>query len=133
MMKKIAGILLSSLLGAVLCAFLSAATFILLAMIDGTRFEEAFLYGIIVGVVGLLLGAVIGLVIGVGDLGFAGGALVGFLAVAAVVAVYVLGFSRPGENAYFLRESGVLVLVLALPTILTGVLTVLLRRVMSRA
>lgn len=117
--------------GAVICAFLSAATFVVLTVSDGASLEEALLYGSIAFVVGALIGAVIGLAVGMGKLGMLGGAIAGALAVAAVAVVYVLVFSRPGQYGYFLSESRVIVVVLAAPAILTGILTALFTNKLS--
>ncbi len=131
-MKKPARILLSGLLGGAVCAVLSAAVFTLAAMSDGTSAGEALAYGAIVGFLAAFAGALIGLIIGAAGLGVPGGALVGFLTTAAVIAVYVLVFSQPGRALHFLRESVVILVVLALPTTLTGILAGLLNRALNQ-
>jgi hypothetical protein len=70
---------------------------------------------------------VLGAAIGLGDLGVIGGGIAGVLVTIAVVVFYVLAFGRSGQYGYFLRESGVIVVVLALPTTLTGLLTAWLK------
>jgi len=61
-----------------------------------------------------------------------GGALAGMAGTLAAVVFYVFVFGDPGRLGYFLRESGVVVLVLGLPAVLTGCLTALMVRKGSR-
>ena len=65
-------------------------------------------------------------------LGPLGGALAGVAATLAAVILYVFIFGNPDRLGYFLRESGVVVLVLGLPAMLTGSLTALIVRKGSR-
>jgi hypothetical protein len=132
-MRKAGKVLLSGLLGAVVCGALSAAAFSLVSILDGARAGEAVAYGVIVGLIAALAGAVIGLAVGIGNLGVLGGGIAGFLVTLGVVAIYVLSNGRPGRYVYFLRESGLIVLALALPTILAGVITALLRKALRRS
>ncbi len=92
------------------------------------KFGEALPYGLIVALSGGFAGALIGLVIGVSKWGVLGGGLVGVLATLAVVALYVITFSRPGQQLYFLSQSGIFVIVLGLPMILTGILAALFKK-----
>lgn len=131
-MKKFIQVMLSGGLGAVLCAALSMGSFTLAAVLDGAASGEALAYGAIVGFLAAFAGGMIGLIIGAFGLGVAGGGLVGLLTTAAVIGVYVLAFSRPGQALYFLRESLVILVVLALPTTLTGLFTSLLNRLFKR-
>jgi hypothetical protein len=132
-MSTFARILLSSFIGGVVCAVLSFFMFFLLTALDGTKASEAIGYSIIVGIGCAFIGAMIGLVIGIGNLGVIGGGIIGVLGTLAVVAFYVFFFSRPGELAHFLRESRIIFVVLTLPTILTGIITVLLRNLIYKA
>ena len=132
-MRKAGRVLLSGLLGAVVCGALSAAAFSLVSILDGARAGEAVAYGVIVGLIAALAGAVIGFAVGIGNLGVLGGGIAGFLVTLGVVAIYVLSSGRPGRYGYFLRESGLIVVALALPTILTGVITALLKNALRRS
>lgn len=132
-MPGIARILLSGLIGGVVCAVLGFFAFFLLTVLNGSKAVEAFGYGVIVGIGCAFIGALIGLATGIGNLGAIGGGLVGFLGTLSVAAFYVLYFSRPGEQAYFLGESRMIFLVLTLPTILTGVITALLKNLIYRS
>jgi hypothetical protein len=122
-MRNVTRTLVTALLGAAICAGISFAAFVAAALLDGTQPGEALGYGLIVGLAAAFLGALIGLAVGIGRLGVGGGAVVGLLATVAVVALYVLAFGRPGQLGYFLGEAKVFVALLALPTVLTGVLT----------
>jgi MFS family permease len=125
--RKLASVLVSSLLGAVICALLSAAAFALGASLDGTQTTEALAYGAIVGVVGALVGAWIGFVIGLGNFGPVAGGIVGVLTTALLIGFYIVAVGRPGDYGYFLGESRIIFVVMALPTLLTGILTAWLR------
>ena len=115
-------VLTVTLLGALVCALLSAAMFVAFALLDGTPLQEALAFALIVGFFGAVLGAVVGLLVGLARLGMLGGALAGLLVAGTLVVAYVLSFGRPGEYAYFLSESRILLLLMALPLVLTGVL-----------
>lgn len=121
-MSKLSRTLQSTFLGALFCAVLTAVVFAAGVLLDGGRMAEAVGFGLAVGVAGGLVGALIGLVVGLFNLGLMGGALVGLLAVAGVIAFYVLAVGRPGQALYFLRESGVILLVLAVPALVAGAL-----------
>jgi uncharacterized membrane protein YjfL (UPF0719 family) len=133
-MPKIARILLGGLVGAVICAVLSFLMFFLLTVFDNQKLIEAFAYGLIVAVIGAFVGAVIGLGVGIGDLSMAWGAVTGLLITLFVVAIYVYStaesFARYG---HFLSESRIIILVLSLPTLLTGGITALLLKKLTRA
>ena len=126
-MPIIARILLSGLIGAIVCASLSFLMFYLLTVYDGQKLVEAFGYGFIVGIIGAFIGVIIGLAVGIGDLGAIGGGLVGFLGTLIVVAIYVYSTAENfSQYGYFFSESRIIFVVLSLPTILTGVITALL-------
>jgi hypothetical protein len=125
--RKIVSVLASSLLGAVLCALLSAATFALITIFDGTSTSEALSFSAFVGIIGAAGGAWIGFLIGLGNFGPVAGGITGVLTTAVLIALYIVGFGRPGQYAYFLGESRIIVVVMALPMLLTGILTAWLR------
>jgi hypothetical protein len=125
----ISKILLSCFIGAIVCAILGFFLFFLLALLDKTKVSEAFGYSLLVGTGCAFIGAVIGLVIGIGNLNTIGGAIAGVLATLCIVAFYVVAFSRPGQSAYFLVESRVILIVLSLPTMLTGIFTALFKNI----
>jgi hypothetical protein len=78
--------------------------------------------------IGAFIGAIIGLAIGIGDLGVIGGGAVGFLGTLIIVAIYVYSTAEnSGQYGYFLSESRIIFVILSLPTILTGVITALLK------
>ena len=80
------------------------------------------------GVAGGMMGGLIGLAVGILDLGLLGGALAGLAATLAAVVFYVFVLGDPGRLGYFLRESGVIFLVLGLPAVLTGVVTAAIQK-----
>ncbi len=128
-MPGIAKILLSGLIGAIVCASLSFLMFFLLTVFDNQKLIEIFGYGLIVGMIGAFIGAIIGLAIGVGDLGVIGGGAVGFLGTLIVVAIYIYSTAENfSQYGYFLSESRIIFVVLSLPTILTGIITALLKK-----
>jgi len=131
-MPGIARILLSGLIGGFICAALGFLMFFLLTTSNGSKVVEAFGFSLIVAIGCAFIGAIIGLAIGIGNLGAVGGGVVGFLGTLCVVAFYVLYSSRPGEQAYFLGESRMIFIVLTLPTILTGVITGLLKKLLFK-
>lgn len=126
-------ILLSIAIGALVCAVLGFLMFFALVMFDTGRVSEAVGFGIIVGIACALVGAFIGLAIGIGNLRAIGGAAVGFAATLILVAFYVLSVGTPGRYAYFLSESRVMFVVLTLPTILTGIVTALLKNLIYKS
>ncbi len=77
-MPRIARILLSGLIGAIVCAGLSFLMFFLLTVYDGQNLVEAVGYGFIVGIIGAFIGVIIGLAVGIGELGAIGGGVVVF-------------------------------------------------------
>ncbi len=128
-MPKIARILLSGLIGAIVCGILSFLMFFLLTVFDNQKLIEAFAYGFVVGMIGAFIGAIIGLAVGIGDLGAIGGGVVGFLGTLIVVAIYVYSTAEnSSQYGYFLSESRIIFVVLSLPTILTGIITALLKK-----
>lgn len=132
-MPRIARILLSGLIGAIVCALLSFLMFFLMTVFDNQKLVEAFAYGLIVGVIGAFIGVIIGLAVGVGDLGVIGGGVVGFSMTLIVVALYVFSTAESfSQYGYFLRESRIIVVVLSLPTTLTGVITALLKKLIYK-
>jgi hypothetical protein len=128
----IARILLATFIGAVVCALLGFFLFFLLSIFDGSKTSEAFGYSLLIAVGCAFIGGLIGLVIGLADLKEIGGGLVGVLATICIVAFYVFAIARPGQHGYFLGESRIIFLVLSLPTILTGILTALLKNLLSK-
>jgi hypothetical protein len=76
---------------------------------------------------------IIGFIVGIGNLGVISGGIVGFAFTLLVVALYVVSSADPGEYGYFLRESRIFIVVLSLPTILTGVITALLKGVIFKS
>jgi hypothetical protein len=124
--QSIPKVALSSLIGALLCAFFGFVAFFLLAIFDGAQPTEAILYGVIVGFIGAFVGVFIGLAVGAGGFGVVGGGIAGALATLLVVALYVFAVGSYGRYEYFLRESTIIFVVLALPTVATGVLTALI-------
>jgi hypothetical protein len=131
-MSMIAKILLATFLGAVVCALLGFFMFFLLAKFDGTKTSEAFGYSLLIGIGCAFIGGLIGLVIGLADLKEIGGGLVGVLATVCIVAFYVFATARPGQHAYFFGESRLIFLVLSLPTILTGIITAMLKNLFAK-
>ncbi len=126
-MPRIARILLSGLIGAIVCASLSFLMFFLLTVFDNQKLIEAFGYGLIVGMIGAFIGVIIGLTVGIGNFGAIGGGAVGFLGTLIVVAIYVYSTAENfSQYGYFFSESRIILVVLSLPTILTGVITALL-------
>jgi len=126
-MPSIARILMSGLIGALVCASLSFLMYFLLTVYDGQKLVEAFGYGFIVGIIGAFIGVIIGLAVGIGDLGAIGGGVVGFLGTLIIVAIYIYSTAEnSSQYGYFFSESTVIFVVLSLPTILTGVIAALL-------
>jgi hypothetical protein len=120
--------LLGGLLGAATGFALTTLSFVGLALLDGARVGEAAGFGLAVGVAGGMMGGLIGLAVGILDLGLLGGALAGLAATLAAVVFYVFVLGDPGRLGYFLRESGVIFLVLGLPAVLTGVVTAAIQK-----
>ena len=128
-MPIIARILLSGAIGAIVCAILSFLTFFLLTVFDNQKLIEAIGYGLIVGMIGAFVGVIIGLAVGIGDLGAIGGGVVGFLGTLIIVAIYIYSTAEnSSQYGYFFSESRIIFVVLSLPTILTGVITALLKK-----
>lgn len=132
-MPGMAKILLSSFVGAFICAILGFSMFFLMASLDKTKASEAIGYGLVVGVGCAIIGVLIGFVVGIGNLKLVGGAIVGVLATLCIVAFYVWAFGRPGQTAYFLRESKIILIALSIPTILTGIFTALLKNLIYKS
>ena len=128
-MPRIAQILLSGSIGAVICAILSLLTSFIVMVSGNVKLIEAFGYGVVVGMIAALIGVIIGLAIGIGDLGAIGGGLVGFLGTLIIVAIYIYSTAEnSSQYGYFFSESTVIFVVLSLPTILTGIITALLKK-----
>jgi MFS family permease len=128
-MPAIARILLSALIGTIVCAGLSFLMFFLLTVFDNQTVVEAFAFGLIVGIIGAFVGLVIGSAVGIGNFGVPGGGVVGFLVTVIVAAIYVFfAASGSGRYGHFVSESRIIFIVMSLPTILTGVITALLKR-----
>ena len=132
-MPRIARILLSGLIGAIVCAGLSFLMFFLLTVFDNQKLIEAFGYGLIVGIIGAFIGVIIGLAVGIGDLGVIGGGVAGFFGTLIGVAIYVYSTAEnSGQYGYFLRASGIFSIHFYLPTILTGVITAWLKKMIYK-
>lgn len=128
-MSAIARILLSALIGTIVCAGLSFLMFFLLTVFDNQSLVEAFAFGLIVGIIGAFAGLVIGSAVGIGDFGVLGGGVAGFLVTLIVAVIYVFfAASGSGRYGHFVSESRIIFFVLSVPTILTGVITALLKR-----
>lgn len=124
-------VMITVFLGALIGGALTAGTFLLATLLDGTAIAEAFGFSLVVAVVGTFLGGIVGLIVGLGNPGSFGGALAGLLVALVVVAIYVLGFGRSGQYGYFLSESRVIVAGLTAPLILTGLATALLKNALN--
>lgn len=124
---------MSALIGTIVCAGLSFLMFFLLTVFDNQSLVEAFAFGLIVAVIGAVVGMVIGSAVGIGDLGVLSGGAVGFLLTLIVAAIYVV-FAAGGSGRYghFVSESRIIFIVMSLPTILTGVITALLKRLIVK-
>lgn len=133
-MPRIAVVLLSGGIGAIACAALSFLMFFLLTILDNQKLVEAFAYSLVVGFMGAFIGVIIGLAVGLGNLGAKGGAVVGVSATLMIVALYVYTTAESfAQYGYFLNESRIIVVVLSLPTILTGVITALLKNLIYKS
>ena len=119
-MNSVFRILLSTLIGAVVCAVIGFIVFFILTSMDGTDLEEALFSSLLVSFICAIIGAAIGCVVGIFDLDIAGGSVAGFLFTAAVIAFYVFSSGSIGRFGYFLSESKVFFVVLILPTVLDG-------------
>ncbi len=127
-MSTIARIFLSGLIGSFFCAILSFLTSFLVMVFGNVKLIEAFGYGFVVGMLAAFIGAMIGLAIGIGNLGVIGGGIVG--ALGTIIGVVILAFTATKDSSqygYFLRASGIFSINFYLPTILTGVITALLK------
>ena len=128
-MQTIARIFLSGSIGAFVCGILCFLTSFLVMVFDNQKPIEAFGYGLIVGMIGAFIGVIIGLAVGIGDLGVIGGGVAGFLATLLGVAILAFTATKDhGQYGYFLRASGIFSIHFYLPTILTGVITALLKK-----
>ena len=119
--------LLCAGIGALICGALSAAVFVIGAVTDGTRFSEAVAFGLVAGSVAAFCGALIGLGVALADLDPLTGGLAGLLATLGAVAFYVMGFGRASQIGYYVSESAIIVAVLAVPAVLAGVFTALIK------
>ena len=133
-MPRVARILLSGLIGAIVCGGLSFLIFFLLTVLDSQRLSEAFAYGLVVGILGAFIGVIIGLAVGIGDLGVIWGGVAGFGVTLLVVAIYVFSSARSvSQHGHFLNESRIIIVVLSLPTILTGIITAWLKQLIYKS
>jgi ABC-type Co2+ transport system permease subunit len=133
-MQIIGRILLSGLIGAVVCAILSFLIFFVLTIYDGQKLIEILGYGFVVGMIAAFIGAIIGLAVGIGDLGLIGGGVVGVLG--TLIGVAILAFTaaeNSSQYGYFLRASGIFSIHFYLPTILTGIITALLKNLINKS
>jgi|GEM_PF-2754567 len=128
-MTIITRILLSSLIGAIVCAGLSFLIFFVLTFLDNQKLIEIFAYGFVVGMITAFIGAIIGLAVGIGNLGLIGGGIVGVLG--TLLGVAILAFTaaeNSSQYGYFLRASGIFSIHFYVPTILTGIITAWLQK-----
>ena len=133
-MSIIARILLSGLIGAVVCAIISFLTSFLVMVFGNVKLIEAFAYGFVVGMLAAFIGAIIGLAIGIGNLGVIGGGIVGVLGTLLGVAILAFTATKdPSQYGYFLRASGIFSFYFYLPTILTGVITALVKNLIIKS
>lgn len=128
-MQRIARIILSGSIGAMVCAILSFLTSFLVIVFDNQKLIEAFGYSLVVGMIGAFIGMIIGLAVGIGDLGVIGGGVAGFFGTLLGVGIYVYSTAEnSSQYGYFLRASGIFSIHFYLPTILTGVITGFLKK-----
>ena len=127
-MNRFRRALLGLVTGAFLGLALTALAFVTLALLDGAAAGEALGFGLAVGVAGGVMGGLVGLAVGALDLGPLRGALAGVVATLVAVAFYVLVFGSPDHLGHFLRESGIVLLALGPPAVLTGMLIAAIQR-----
>ena len=120
--------LIGFLVGGLSSAILSAGTFLILSMLDGTQFDEALAYSVLVAVIVGGLGAVVGAIVGLGNMRWIGGALVGLVMSILVVVFYMTTFAGEGTFMELLNRSRVIILFAAGPLVLTGIITAVLGR-----
>jgi hypothetical protein len=133
-MPRIARIILCGFIGAVVCATLSFFMSFLVMVFDNVKPVEAFGYGLVVGMIGAFIGVIIGLTVGIGDLGVIGGGVAGLLGTLIGVAIYVYSTAEnSGQYGYYLRASGISSIKMYVPTVLTGVITALLKNLISKS
>ena len=125
--RLLMGLLLGTLIGAVLCAGLFGVG----SLLDGTNPAEVLGYSLVVALIGGFLGGLVGAAVSLGNLGGFGGALVGLLVSLAVVGFYVIGFGRAGQYGRFLSESRIIIAGLTVPLILTGLAVAALGRFLT--
>ncbi|MCB9076113.1 MAG: hypothetical protein H6631_00815 [Anaerolineaceae bacterium] len=129
-MHSVARTLLSTLIGAGICASLGFLIFLLLTTFDNTPLVEGIAFSLVVAILCAFIGLIIGLIISLGNLGMIGGAIVGFMLTVVIGVFYVFSNSSPASYGYFLSESRIIFVVLTLPTILTGIATAGLKRLL---
>ena len=114
----------SAFVGALICAVASFLLFFVLTRLDHTRTGEAIGYGLIVAVIGSVIGFVIGLIIGLTNASVLGGAMIGLLGTVLAFAGFMVLFGG-GNNPIQLLKSNwrVIALVIAPPSLVTGLLT----------
>lgn len=127
-MQRVGHILLSAMVGMLTCGVLGFALFALLNLAEPMTAGETFGYGLIVGIVAAFLGFWIGAAVGAARLGLLGGALAGVGATMLLVALYVTMSAGPERWLYFLNESRVIVLVMAVPLAGAGIAAALFNR-----
>lgn len=131
-MHSVARILLSTLIGAGVCASLGFVMFFLLTILDNTSLVESVAFSLVVAVLCAFIGAVIGAIVGLGNLGIIGGAMVGFMLTVVIGAFYVFSSGSQASYGYFLNESRIIFVVLTLPTVLTGIATAGFKRLLPK-
>lgn len=120
-MHSVARILLSTFIGAGVCAGLGFLMFFLLTIFDRTPLVESVAFSLVVAILCAFIGAIIGLIVGIGNLGIIGGAMVGFMLTVVIGVFYVFSNGSQGSYSYFFNESRIIFVVLTLPTVLTGI------------
>lgn len=119
--------LFSAVAGALIGLALTALAFIAAVVLGQASGDFLTPLMLIIPLLGGLLGGVIGLAVGAFDLGPPGGALAGAAATLVLGVVYI-PLVGPTSRDDFLSLSAAVVLVLGLPTVLTGVVTAAIQK-----
>jgi hypothetical protein len=131
-MQRVGHIVLSGVVGMLTCGVLGFMLFALLNLVEPMSAGETVGYGLIVALVAAFLGFWIGAAVGAARLGLAGGALAGIGATMLLVALYVTLSAGPERWLYFLNESRIIVLVMAIPLAGAGIAAALFNRMRGR-
>ncbi len=119
------------LIGGATGALSAGLTFMILATLDNTRFDEALVYSVFVAFIGGTLGAIGGALIGLGNMRWTGGALVGLVMSLLVVAVYITSYAPEGTLLQQFNRSRIIIIVLTLPLVLAGIVTAVAGRALD--